>query len=289
MSFIISSDSCCNIHVKDAEENNIKILPLEYIINDVSTFETLEILEDNSDFYKAMEAGAIPSTSMINTTRHFEFFEENLKENKNILHLAFDSGVSGTANAALIAGNDIKEKYPDSNLIVIDTKAGSMGQGLLVLEAIKARNEGKTLEETRDHINGLIQKVNHIFTVDHLSFLHRGGRISKAVALIGGALDIKPIFEINSLGKMHVAGKIRKRRRSLDKLVSMVCERIDPTLHDKFYVCHGNSKEDALYIGENAKAICGVDYDVTTICSVIGSHTGPNSVAVFFAGKTRIE
>ena len=213
-------------------------------------------------------------TSQVNPEEAKEALEPFLKEGKDILHLAFSSGLSGTCNSMKIAGEELKEEYPEAKVIVIDTLCACLGEGLLLYKALQQKAAGKTIQETADWV-----EENH---------LHRGGRISKATAVVGTMVKIKPIIHMDDNGKLQVIGKERGRKKSLNKIVDMAVEQSKGWDNDIIMITHGDCIEDAEYVAGLVREKMGIDNIlINNIGTVIGSHTGPGVVAVFCMGNKR--
>ena len=288
MSFTISTDSCSDLQVSFAKANDIQAIPLEYIVNGVSHFDSLENIMNNKEFFSAMRNGDIPTTSMINNQRHLEFFEELLKNADEVLHISLSSGVSGTADSALIASKEINELYPSKNVLVLDSLCGSIGEGMLVIKAVELRKKGKTIVETFEILQNLRLDIQHVFTVETLSYLEKSGRVSKTIAVLGKLLDIKPILNLNKSGKICLVDKVRKRSRSFQKMVAIMMKNIDLSRNEKLYICHGDCADDAKILESLAIEASGIQtITISNLGAVIGSHGGPGALALFFIGKTR--
>lgn len=229
----------------------------------------------------------MPITSQINSFRFFEAFEKYAKENIPIIYIAFSSALSGTYNSSLIAREEILEKYPNADISIIDTRSASLGAGLLVYEACKLRENGASKKDIVNHIENLKLKVNHIFTVDDLNHLKRGGRISPAVATIGSLLQIKPILHMPEDGTLQNFSKVKGRKKAIRTLYSHFEERFDYSKDDTIFISHGDCIEEANKLASMIKENYDVNIVINYIGPVIGSHSGPNTLALFFKGLNR--
>ena len=242
---------------------------------------------DYKTFYDGLRNGAMPITSQINSFRFFEIFEKYAKENIPIIYIAFSSALSGTYNSSLIAREEILEKYPNADISIIDTRCASLGEGLLVYEACKLRENGASKEDVVNHIENIKLKVNNIFTVDDLNHLKRGGRISPTVATIGSLLQVKPILYIPEDGTLQSFSKVKGRKKAIKTLYNYFEEKFDYSKDNTIFISHGDCIEEA----EKLASIIKEKYDVNIIISyigpVIGSHSGPNTLAIFFKGLDR--
>ena len=196
-------------------------------------------------------------TSQINPEEAREMMEPFLKEGKDLLHLAFSSGLSGTYNSMRIAAEELAEDYPDAKIIVIDTLCACMGEGLLLYKVLQLKDQGKTLEEIAEWVEANKLHICHNVTVDDLNHLHRGGRISKTAAVFGTLVQVKPIIHMDENGKLQVIGKERGRKRSLNKIVDMAVEQSEGWENDMVMITHGDCIEDAEYVAERVKRKAG--------------------------------
>ena len=205
-----------------------------------------------------------------------------------MLHLGFSSGLSGTYNSMRIAGEELKEEYPEAKIIIIDTLCACLGEGLLLYKALQQKASGKTIEETAKWVEENKLHICHNVTVADLFHLHRGGRISKASAVLGSVVQIKPIIHMDENGKLQVVGKERGRKKSLNKIVDMAVEQIKGWDNDIAMITHGDCQEDAEYVAKLVRERLGIENIlINNIGTVIGSHTGPGVVAVFVMGNKR--
>ena len=268
------------------EERNVPVVPLRYTM-DGQTYEDMNGLTAK-EFFDKLREGKMSVTSQVNPEEAKEALEPFLKEGKDILHLAFSSGLSGTCNSMKIAGEELKEEYPEAKVIVIDTLCACLGEGLLLYKALQQKAAGKTIQETADWVEENKLHICHDVTVDDLNHLHRGGRISKATAVVGTMVKIKPIIHMDDNGKLQVIGKERGRKKSLNKIVDMAVEQSKGWDNDIIMITHGDCIEDAEYVAGLVREKMGIDNIlINNIGTVIGSHTGPGVVAVFCMGNKR--
>ena len=230
----------------------------------------------------------MPTTSQINPAEAKEYFEEYIKTDKEILHLAFSSGLSGTYQNMCLAAEEVMEEHPDVKIIVLDSLAASMGEGLLAYYASTMQKEGKTIEEVYQLLQDNKLHLCHWFTVDDLNHLKRGGRVSSAAALFGTMLGIKPVLHVDDAGHLIPVAKIRGRRQSLDSLVAHMEETVTNPENQVIFISHGDCEKDAQYVAEKIRSKWNVkDIVLTEIGPVIGTHSGPGTVALFFRGTKR--
>ena len=237
-----------------------------------------------------MRAGSMTKTQQASIEDTEKVFREILKEGKDILHIAFSSGLSGTANAARLAAENMMEEFPERKIIVIDSLCASLGQGLLVDYALKLQQQGKTMEETAKWLEDHIQNICHLFTVEDLKYLQRGGRISKTTALVGTMIGIKPVLHVDPEGKLVSISKVRGRKQSIQTLVKYMEEHVGSFLkeNDTIYISHGDCEEDAKYLAELVKEKFGIMKSmINHIGPVIGSHAGPGALALSFMGENK--
>ena len=289
--FKITTDSTADLPAEYLQEHNVGCMPISYIVDGVTYGRDREM--DWKEFYSMMRNdGKMPTTSQINPAEAKEYFEEFIKTDKEILHLAFSSGLSGTYGNLCIAADEIMEEHPDCRIIVVDSLCASMGEGLFVHKAVKMRDEGKSIEETADWLRAKVQNFVHVFTVDDLFHLYRGGRVSKTAAVIGTMVGIKPKLHVDSEGHLIVIGKIRGRKKSLNALVDYMEEKMGPYLsenrQDYVFISHGDALEDAEYVRDQIKERFGfTNFMINHIGPTIGAHSGPGTIALFFMGESR--
>lgn len=289
--FKITSDSTADLPVEYLQEHNVGCMPINYILDGVTYGGDKEL--PWKDFYYMMRhEGKMPTTSQINPAEAKEYFEEYIKTDKEILHLAFSSGLSGTYNNVRMAAEEVMEEHPDCRIIVVDSLCASMGEGLFVHKAVKMRDEGKSMDEVADWLNANVQNFVHVFTVDDLFHLYRGGRVSKTAAVIGTLASIKPKLHVDIEGHLIVIGKVRGRKKSLNALVDYMEEKMGPRLQenkdDYVFISHGDALEDAEYVRDQIKERFGIqNFMINHIGPTIGAHSGPGTIALFFMGESR--
>ena len=247
-----------------------------------------KVTDDIVEFYNALGQGEEAKTSAVNPEGWVHVIEPALKEGKDALVLTFSSGLSTTYQSAVIAANDLLEQYPDRKIRVVDTRCASLGQGLFVYHVCKKRDEGLELEELAAWAEDHKLNLCHWFTVNDLMYLKRGGRVSAATALVGTMLQIKPVLHVDDEGHLINVGKARGRKASIDALVKKMEETALEGQNDVAYICHGNCLEDAKYLAQKIKERCGVkEVHIGFTGAVIGSHTGPGVLALFYLGNHR--
>lgn len=284
--YVITVNSTVDLPKEWLEERKVPVIPLKYTI-DNETYTDMEGLS-SKEFFEKLRDGKMATTSQINPEEARAQLEPFLKEGKDVLHLGFSSGLSGTYNSMRIAGEELKEECPEAKIIIIDTLCACLGEGLLLYKALQLKEAGKTIEETAKWVEENKLHICHNVTVDDLFHLHRGGRISKASAVLGSVVQIKPIIHMDENGKLQVIGKERGRKKSLNKIVDMAVEQIKGWDNDIAMITHGDCQEDAEYVAKLVRERLGIENIlINNIGTVIGSHTGPGVVAVFVMGNKR--
>ena len=284
--YVITVNSTVDLPKEWLEERKVPVIPLKYTI-DNETYTDMEGLS-SKEFFEKLRDGKMATTSQINPEEARAQLEPFLKEGKDVLHLGFSSGLSGTYNSMRIAGEELKEEYPEAKIIIIDTLCACLGDGLLLYKSLQLKEAGKTIEETAKWVEENKLHICHNVTVDDLFHLHRGGRISKASAVLGSVVQIKPIIHMDENGKLQVIGKERGRKKSLNKIVDMAVEQIKGWDNDIAMITHGDCQEDAEYVAKLVRERLGIENIlINNIGTVIGSHTGPGVVAVFVMGNKR--
>lgn len=284
--YIITVNSTVDAPKEWLKERNVPVIPLKYTI-DGKTYEDMDGLSAK-EFFAKLREGHMAVTSQINPEEAKQALEPFLKEGKDVLHLAFSSGLSGTCNSMKIAAEQLKEEYPDRKIIVVDTLCACLGEALLLYYVLKLQKEGKTIEEAAAWAEENKLHVCHNVTVDDLHHLQRGGRVSKATAVLGTMVQIKPMIHMDNNGCLQVVAKERGRKKSLNKIVEMAIERSRGWDNEIIMITHGDCIKDAEYVAELVREKMGIDNIlINNIGTVIGSHTGPGVVAVFNMGEYR--
>lgn len=282
--YVITTDSTVDLPKDFLAEKQVPVLCLSYMIDGV-TYEDMGDLSCK-EFMDKIREGAMPTTSQVNPEQAKQMFEPLIKEGKEILHIAFTSGLSGTYNSERIAAEELLEEYPDAKIVVIDSLCASMGQGLLLYKALELKEAGKTLDEVAEWVEANKLNVCHTVAIDDLYHLHRGGRVSKASAVLGSVIGIKPILQIDENGKLVVISKERGRKKSLVSLINRMESQMQGFENDIAMIVHGDCEEDAEFLKKQMKERFGIDNVIINgIGAVIGSHTGPGVISVFFMGE----
>lgn len=284
--FVIYTDSACDLKPDVLKSINVECIQLSFRFdNDDKDYLNNEM--DIKTFYDRMRKGETAKTSAINPETFSHRFEELLSEGRDILYIGFSSGLSTTFNSARITADELKAKYPERKIICVDSLCASAGQGLLVYLALQKKNAGATIEETAKFVEDNALSLCHWFTVDDLVYLKRGGRISPTVALVGGILGIKPVLHVDNEGKLVSVSKVRGRKASLNALLDKYGELAKDT-KGTVYISNADCSEDVEYLKEQFKEQYKTEVEIVTdIGPVIGAHSGPGTMAVFFLGKER--
>ncbi len=286
--YIITTDTTCDLPQEYIEKHNIIILPLYYSIND-TVYGEGNVLEPK-EFYNIMRQGALPTTMAVNPDNARKIFTGLLAEGFDILHIAFSSALSGSCSVAATVARELCDEQPDSKIIVIDSLCASLGEGLFVHKAVMLKESGKTLEETYNWLEHNKLNLCHTFTVDDLFHLHRGGRVSKAAAIIGTLINVKPVLHVDNEGRLIPLNNVRGRKKALISLVDDMEAKLKDYKgdNDMFFISHGDCLEDAEYVAGLIKERLGIkDCLINYISPTIGAHAGPGTVALFFMGKSR--
>lgn len=284
--FVIVSDSTVDLPKEYLQSKQVPIISLSYIMDGV-TYEEMDGLS-HKEFFEKLRAGSLPTTSQINPEQAREALEPFAKEGKDILYIGFSSGLSGSYNSVRMAAEDLKEEYPDINIIAIDSLCACMGEGLLLYKALELKEHGMSMEEIAKWVEANKLHICHNVTVDDLNHLHRGGRISKTTAVVGSMIKIKPIIHMSDEGKLVVIGKERGRKKSLVSIVDRMEKQMQGYDNDIVMITHGDCIEDAEFVKKQVEERFGIhNVMINGIGSVIGSHTGAGVVAVFFMEDKR--
>lgn len=290
--FILSCCSTADLSKEHFQKRDIRYVCFHFEIDGVSYPDDLGESMDFHEFYKKMADGAMTKTSQVNVDEYVTYFEEFLKEGKDILHLCLSSGISGTVNSAMIARDDLQEKYPDRKIYVIDSLAASAGLGLFMDMLADMRDEGKSIDELKEFAEENRLFIHHWFFTTNLTYLVRGGRVTKTAGFVGNLLNICPLLNVNDEGKLIAREKIRTPKKVIRAAVEKMKEHaLNGADYDgKCYISHSDCidyvNEEVALIEEAFPKLKG-KVNVSYIGTTIGSHTGPGTVALFFFGKDK--
>ena len=285
--YVIFTDSGCDLAPETLAKWGVRSRSLTFSFDGGATAFTDEEMPVSA-FYAKMREGAIAKTAAVNVSAFTEAFEEELEKGNDVLYLGFSSGLSTTFNSARIASEQLKEKYPDRKIIVVDTLAASAGQGLIVYLTVEEKKKGASIEEAAEFAKGLIPRMGIWFTVDDLQYLKRGGRVSPTAAFVGGVLGIKPVMHVDNEGKLIPMSKVRGRRAALQAMADQYGRLADLSVSAPVYISHGDCMGDVELLKKLLKEQHNADVEVVSdVGPVIGAHSGPGTLALFFVGKER--
>ena len=287
--YIIMTDSCCDLSDEMAKELELNVVPLTVHLEGKDYPNYLDgSAISNAEFYGAIRAGKVASTSAANVGQFQDAMRAVLDTGKDIVCVCFSSALSTTYQSATIAADDLLADYPEREIYVVDSLSASLGQGLLLYLTVQQKRAGLSAKELADWVVSNRLSVDHWFTVDDLNYLKKGGRVSAATALVGTMLSIKPIMHTSDEGKLTVVGKARGRKSSLNTLVDTV-GRLGINLQDQvMFICQADCQAEAETVAAQLKQRYGVkEVYINYIGPVIGSHTGPNTMGLFFVGTER--
>ena len=283
--YVIYTDSGCDIEKETLAEWGVGLIPLSFRFNHIDC-EYYEGDMPIAEFYDKMREGGSAKTSAVNMETFKDTFRKELEKGNDVLYLAFSSGLSNTYNAGRLAAEELLEEFPDRRVIAVDTLAASAGQGLLVKLASELKAEGKAIEEVARYILDNRDYMCHWVTVEDLKYLKRGGRISAATAIVGSMLAIKPIIHVDNEGKLISVGKARGRKASIKELAAKY-EALAKDKGGRVFISHGDCHDDAEEVGDILRAKGARVELITNIGTVIGAHSGPGTIAVFFYGTEK--
>lgn len=285
MSFQIITDSCCDLPAQMVSDLELAVAPLSLEM-DGRAYVSGEM--SPKELYDHLRAGKLPKTSAVNPDGWSNMIRPALEAGRDVLVLAFSSGLSATYQSAVIAADELREEFPQRKLLVVDTLCAALGQGLLVYTAAQLRSEGKSIEEVAAWIEAHKLNLCHWITVEDLMHLKRGGRVSATTAVVGTMLSIKPLIRVDDSGKLESYSKARGRKAAMNHLLDRMAETFDPELSDTVFIAHGDCLADAEQLAAEVKSRFGVkNVVIGYVGAVIGAHTGPGVLVLFHFGKHR--
>ena len=294
MSYVIVTDSCCNLPGNIIDELDIKILSLTFIDAEGNQYVSYErgVNKESTlkEFYEKMREGVTFTTSLPKLEDTNKIMKELLEEKKDILYLGFSSGLSGTYQSVSLLMAQLREQYPKRKLIAVDTLAASLGQGMLVYDAAMLKKDGKSIEDVAKWVEDNKQNQAHWFTVSDLVYLFRGGRVSRTSAWAGNLLNIKPVLHVDDEGHLIPMEKVRGRKKSMNALVDHMEKTYLGTkgLGNNIMISHGDCIDDAEYVAKKIyERWLGVNMIINYVDPVIGAHSGPGTLALFFLAKNK--
>ena len=286
MSVKILSDSACDLPEEILKEYNIDLLPIIVIKDDKEYLDKVTI--DPKKMYEDMRNGEIYKTAQIPPSMFEKKFEELAKKEESVIYIAFSSGLSGTYQTSILVRDSLKDKYSNMDIDIVDSKSASVGFGLLVYKAGKMAKEGRSKEEILNMLDFYVKHIEHIFTVDNIEYLFRGGRVNRTQAFVGGLLNIKPILDIPEDGTLQPIEKVRGHSKVMKRMIEIMGERgKDADLKNQTIgINHGDDIEGAMKLKEMIKEKYGcTDFVINIIGCAIGAHSGPGTLSVFFLNK----
>ncbi len=280
---IISTESACELPLDILKDNDIRTIQVRhYLDGEEMTYSGLSM----DELYEEMEKGKRLTTSQVNEFEYMEHFETLLKEGKDVVHIGFTSGLSGMFNNCKLSLEKLDPSLKNK-VYIIDTKHGSLALGILTLIACELADDGNTADEIIQKIDELKDHVSTICTANELKYLYASGRLSKLTAIVGGILNIKPIFKVAENGKFQTISKTMNRKKSLLDLVNYVKEKYENIGDQHVYVLHAKCIDDAKFVQQEISKIVPVKVDILDFGPIIGGHSGPGTMAVFFTSKSR--
>ena len=284
--FVIITDSSADLPKSVSDAMVVTVIPLEVNIDDIGCKYNDEI--DIKEFYGWLRDKKGAKTSAINMDRFAEIFEGYAMDGKDVLYIGFSSGLSATFMAGKNAAEETAEKYPDRKIIAVDSLCASLGQGLIVKLAVDKKNTGATIDEVAAYVEEIKMNLCHWFTVEDLFFLKRGGRVSAATAVMGTVLQIKPVMHVDDAGKLINVEKARGRAASINSLFAKMKDTAIVPEKQTVYISHGDCYDDAKKLADMITAEYGItDILISEVGPVIGAHSGPGTLALFFIGSKR--
>ena len=283
--YVITTDNNSDLPEKYLKDHGVGCMYLSYSM-DGKNYTHGNFLPEH-EFYEAMRNGSMPTTAQVNPENAKALLEPYLKEGKDILHLAFSSGLSGSCQSARIAAEELQDEYPERKIVVIDTLLAALGQGLLVYKAVQLKEQGASMDEVADWCEKNKDYIASYVTVDDLFHLYRGGRVSRSSAVLGSMVGIKPIIRVNEEGKLEVIGKVRGRKKAIQTIIKDLMERIRDG-EKTVFISHGDCLEEAEAIKQKLITDYGMeDVQIEYVGPVIGAHTGVGVLAVFALANSR--
>lgn len=292
MDFEIVTDSCCNLLEDMIDDFGIHVIPLTFMVDGEDEVYQSYLKGERTDlkqFYTMMREGKVFKTSLPNLAESEALFRELLGSGRDVLYIAFSSGLSGTYQALSLMTAQLQEEFPERKIHVVDSLAASGGQGLLVWYAVQHARAGESIDQVRDWLEENKLHLAHWFTVDDLMFLFRGGRVSKTAAWAGTLLNIKPVLHVDDEGHLIPMEKVRGRKKSLNALIDHMEKSANKPISDQMvFITHGDCIEDAEYVAAKIKERFGVkEVVINYVDPVIGAHSGPGTMALFFLADKR--
>ncbi len=290
MNYWIVGDVCADLpRAYAAKQDRLMLLPMSYTVGQQEYLYGVGDEDKSAAFYGRLRGGEKASTSQISTDTYYNVFRDIVMKGEGVLCLPLSGGISGSVQNALMAQKQLKEKHPEAEIEVLDSLCASLGIGLLIDHAIENRAKGMSLRENAAWVEDNRRRLNHWFTVDDLNHLYRGGRLSRGSAVLGSVLRIKPVLRVDAEGRLVAFEKVQGRKRSIRALADMAKDRARPEQGSKVFISHGDVPEDAEHLAGLIREELPFVSEIliSPIGAVIGAHSGPGTVAVFFMGEER--
>lgn len=279
---IISLESTCDLTQKQIKEHDLRVIDMMFMV-DGKEYSTATDTVVTSELYSKMKSGKKTLTSQINEATYFEFFEQLLKEGKDILHLAFSSGLSNTVNCAKKAAEELNKTH-ENKIYVIDTLCGCSGQGFLGILTRRYSKKAESIDQAVRYVENLKHRLNHCFSVENLKYLANGGRIKASTAFIGNLLNIKPVMRMDEEGRLVSCGKVMSRKKSLVAIFDKLKNTYDQQF-DMCFISHADCLQDAEFIAKLVQEQTTLKPYITDLGPIIGSHSGPGTISLYFIGQ----
>lgn len=290
MDYELLIDSCTDLPLSYVKESGVIAIPLPYTFKGEDHLDDFGVSMNYKEFYDEVRQGEMPTTSQINVYTYEEIFRKITESGKDIVYLCLSSGLSGSFNNATLAANSVMEVYLDRDIKIIDSLSVSLGEGLFAWNLIEKKKEGYGKKQLIDWAEANRMRINHYFTVDDLNHLKRGGRVSSPAAFVGTILDIKPILIVDKDGHLVPIDKVKGRKKSIKVLMQYFRERVEDPEGQTIAISHGDAEEDAKYLEKMIRQEYNIGKVImNNIGPVVGSHSGPGTLALFFLGKDRRE
>ena len=287
--YVLMTDSCCDLTDSMARELELEVLPLTMHMDGQDyPNDLVGTAISNEECYKRIRAGELVTTSAANVGQFQDAMRKVLERGKDIVCVCFSSALSTTYQSAVIAANDLRSEFPEAEIHVVDSLSASLGEGLLLYLAVQQKRAGLSAAELAAWVEENRLSICHWFTVDDLNFLKRGGRVSATTAFVGTMLSIKPIMHTSDEGKLVPVGKARGRKAALKALLDSIERLAIRPEEQTMFICHADCEEEARAVARQIKDRFGTKtVHINYIGPVIGSHTGPNTMGIFFIGTKR--
>ncbi|MDO5021739.1 MAG: DegV family protein [Eubacteriales bacterium] len=289
-SFWVVADVACDLPASYVEAHEkLIIMPMPYQSSEQEFIYKTGDEVNMPAFYESLKGGAVYTTTQLNIDAYCDVFKSIVEKGEGLICIPLSSGISGSYNNAMVAMEKTKKKYPEAKIAVCDSKSATLGYGLLIHHLLEERKKGIDIETAENLVNTMVPHLIHYFTVNDLKCLYRGGRLSKSSAYLGSMLRIKPVLHVNEEGRLQLLEKVQGRKRSIKTLAQKVESSINPKSGQAIFISHADCEEDALllksYLQETLPDI--KDYLIAQLSAIIGSHSGPGTLAVFFLGDKR--